>query len=425
MQIRSFVRTVAASAVAMLVAAGAHAQQKIELWTFLNAGEANVRERAMAKVLESFKAKHPDIEVKVTVMPWQQLSPTLLRAAKAGQVPDVAMLYSPSMPAHIAAGTLAPLKTYMDAWPAAQRKDLVSLPETVDRKGNVFGVPWELRVSGLGYRVDLLKAAGKRPPKSLKEWGDVADAVSSQDIAGIAMGFSPEAPSVAAGWFLTTLRGAGVPVLTDDGKAAFNTPQAERLVQWVHDLALKGKKTALPPNVALQGLEQAMNLFIAQKAAFLPQSSQRFEFIRERSKLGENLQLTEYPGFEEGKPSPALVQSWSLVIPKRAKNPSAAWKLVEHWTSTPVQVESAKLAGYVPVRESALQDPWFNDPKASTIRWAVDYAAKHPLTFDFPENTEALYDTWAKMFGHVLTDRMTAKEALAWAETEYNRRGGR
>jgi len=194
-------------------------------------------------------------------------------------------------------------------------------------------------------------------------------------------------------------------------------------VQWVLDLTRN--KSALPTNVALQGLEQAQTLFIAQKAGFLPQSSQRFEFIRERSKLGENLKLVEYPGWDEGKPSPALVQSWSLVIPKGAKNSAAAWKLVDHWTSAPVQVASAKTAGYVPVRTSALKDPWFSEPKAETIRWAVDYAGKHPLKFDFPENTEALYDTWAKMFGSVLTGKMSPKEGLAWAEGEYNRRGGR
>jgi len=420
--IRPLLRRIALAAASLAIAASVHAE-KIELWTFIGAGEANVRERAMAHVLETFKAKHPGIEVNVTVMPWQQLSPTLLRAAKAGQTPDVAMLYSPSMPAQIAAGTLLPLKRYVDAMP--DRADIVRLPEAVDRQGNPFGVPWELRVSGLGYRADLLKAANKQPPRTIKEWGEIANDVSTNDIAGIAIGFSPEAPSVAAGWFLTTLVGSGVKVLTDDGKAAFNTPQAERLVQWVSDLATKGKKTALPLNVAMQGLEQAQTLFIAQKAAFLPQSSQRFEFIRERSKLGPNLKLMEYPGWEEGKPSPALVQSWSLVIPKAAKNPDAAWKLIEHWTSTPVQVESAKVAGYVPVRASALKDPWFNDPKAETIRWAVDYAAKHPLQFNFPENTEALYDTWAKMFGNVLTGRMSPKEGLAWAEKEYDRRGGR
>ena len=424
MRIPSIVRSLALAAT-VLALAGPVQAQKIELWTFVGPGTENVRDRAMAQVVESFKAKNPGIEVNVTVMPWQQLSPTLLRASKAGQVPDVAMLYSPSMPAHMAAGTLSPLKAYLDAWPAADRADLVRLPETIDRQGNPFGVPWELRVSGLGYRADLLKAAGKRAPQSIAEWGETAAAVSTADIAGIAIGFSPEAPSVAAGWFLTTLVGSGVRVLTDDGKAAFNTPQAEKLVQWVLDLSTKGNKTALPTNVALQGLEQAQTLFIAQKAAFLPQSSQRFEFIRERSKLGENLKLSTYPGWEEGKPSPALVQSWSLVIPKGAKNAAAAWKFIEHWTSTPVQVESAKMAGYVPVRASALKDPWFNEPKAETIRWAVDYAAKYPLKFNFPENTEALYDTWAKMFGNVLTAKMSPKEALAWAEQEYNRRGGR
>lgn len=400
------------------------AAQKVELWTFVGPGEANVRERAMAHVISTFKAANPGVDVNATVMPWQQLSPALLRAARAGQVPDVAMLYSPSMPAHIAAGTLSPLKSYIDAWTPAQRDDLVALPETRDRQGNVFGIPWEMRVSGVGYRADLLEAANKRPPQSIKEWGETASALATSDIAGIAIGFSPEAPSVAAGWFLTTLVGSGVKVLTDDGKAAFNAPQAERLVQWVLDLSANGKQ-AIPQNVALQGLEQAQTLFIAQKAAFLPQSSQRFEFIRERSKLGDKVKLAPYPGWEEGKPSPALVQSWSLVIPKGAKNAPAAWKLIDHWTSTEAQVESAKIAGYVPVRTGVLSHPWFSEPQADVIRWAVDYAGKNALKFDFPENTEALYDTWAKMFGHVLTGRMTPKEGLAWAETEYDRRAGR
>src|SRR4051812_9303310 len=223
-RIRPLLRRIALAAASIAVAGSVHAQ-KIELWTFVAAGDANVRERAMAHVLETFKAKNPGIEVNVTVMPWQQLSPTLLRAAKAGQTPDVAMLYSPSMPAQIAAGTLLPLKPYFDAMPAADRSDLVRLPEGFDRQGNPFGVPWELRVSGLGYRADLLKAANKRAPQSIKEWGEIANEVSTNDIAGIAIGFSPEAPSVAAGWFLTTLVGSGVKVLTEDGKAAFNTPQ--------------------------------------------------------------------------------------------------------------------------------------------------------------------------------------------------------
>jgi multiple sugar transport system substrate-binding protein len=413
----------AMAATTLLVAPVVASAEKLEVWTFIGPGDKNVREKTMAAIVESFKAKHPSIEVSLNVMPWQQLSPTLLRASQAKQVPDVAMLYSPSMPSHIAAGTLAPLKQYMDTWPADVRSDLVRLPETVDRQGNVYGIPWEMRVSGLIYREDLLKASGARLPQTLQDWADTAERVPSGDTVGTALGFGPEAPSIAAGWFLTTLVGSGARVLNDDGTANFKTPQAERLVQWVKDMTKR--KQALPPNVALQGLEQAQNLFIAKKAVFLPSSTQRFEFIRERSTLGENVKMAAYPGLEAGKPSPALVQSWSLVMPKGAKNPSAAWKFIDHWTSTKVQVDSARTAGYVPVRSSALKDPWFQEPKAETIRWAVDYAAKNPLKFEFPQNTEALYDTWAKMFGQVLTDKMSPKEALAWAEAEYNRRGGR
>jgi ABC-type glycerol-3-phosphate transport system substrate-binding protein len=424
MKILSHVVALAITALAFLAAPvrEAHAQ-KIEVWTFIGPGEANTREKTVAHVIQSFKAKNPGIEVAVQVIPWQQLSPMLLRAAKAGQVPDVAMLYSPSMPGHIAAGTLTPLKSYVDAWPADVRADLVKLPETMDRAGITYGIPWDMRVAGLVYRADLLKAAGKRPPQTMQEWAETATAVSTPEVVGLALGFGQNAPSTAGGWFLATLRGSGVKVLDENGKAAFATPEAERVVQWVKDLVKKGN--TYPQSVALQGLESMEQLFIARKAAFVATSTVKFELMATQSKLGDNVKMTGHPGWDAARPTPALVQSWSLVIPKGAKQPAAAWKFIEHWTSTAVQVESAKINGYIPVRSSALKDPWFKEPRAEMIRWAVDHAQKNPLAFHFPENTDALFDTWAKMFGQVLTDRMSPAEALKWAEAEYNRRGSR
>jgi len=422
----NFLRHLLSATLALLVCVGvpardAHAQ-KIEVWTFIGPGEANTREQTIAHVLKSFKQENPGIEVAVQVMPWQQLSPMLLRAAKAGQVPDVAMLYSPSMPAHIAAGTLLPLQPFLARQSAEMRSDLVKLPETVDKRGTTFGMPWDMRVAGLVYREDLLTAAKRRPPQTLQELADTAAALSSPDIAGLALGFGQNAPSTAAGWFLATLLGSGVPVLDTNGKAVFATPAAERVVQWVRDVVKKG---SLPQSVALQGLESTEQLFIARKAAFVATSTVKFKMLADQSRLGENVKIIAHPGWNAGQPVPALVQSWSLVIPKGARQPEAAWKLIEHWTSTAVQIDAAKIGGYIPVRASALKDPWFSQPKAEMIRWAVDHAQKHPLVFAFPENTDALFDTWARMFGQVLTDRMSPSEALKWAEAEYNRRGSR
>jgi ABC-type glycerol-3-phosphate transport system substrate-binding protein len=423
--IRSLISYIGAFAVAMIpLFAQPVLAQKIELWSNIDTGTQNANERAMAKIIDTFKVSNPGIDVVITIMPWQQLSPTLLRASKAGQVPDLVMLFSPLVPMHIAAGTLRPLQPYLDTWSADARSDLVRLSQNFDRKGTTFAIPWQMRVSGLMYREDLLKAAGKSPPQSLDELAETAKALAKDGTVGIALGFSPEAPSVAAGWFLTTLVGSGAKVLNDDGTAAFVSPQAERLVKWVQDLVVNGKD-ALPQNVALQGQEQAFNLFTAQKSVFFPMSSDRLENIRLQSKLGKAIKMVSYPGFDKGKPSPALVQSWNLVIPNGAKQSAAAWKFIEHASSATVQAELAKIAGYIPVRKSSLKDPWFQDEQAENIRWAMNYAATNPLNFNFPVNTEALYEIWAQMFGQVLTGRTAPRAALAWAESEYNRRAGR
>lgn len=274
------------------------------------------------------------------------------------------------------------------------------------------------------YRGDLLEAAGKQPPQSLDELASLAKALPKDGTVGLALGFSPEGSSVAAGWFLATLAGSGAKVLNDDGTAAFDSPQAERLVKWVQDLVNSGKD-AWPQNVALQGQEQAYALFNAKRAVFFPMSSDRLDNVRLKTKLGNEIKMLSYPGWEVDKPSPALVQSWNFVIPKGAKHEAAAWKFIEVASSAEMQTKLAKLAGFVPVRRSSLKDPWFQSPQAANIDWAVNYAAAHPLDFKFPENTDTLYDVWAKMFGQVVTNKMTPAQALKAAESEYNRRSGR
>ena len=100
--------------------------------------------------------------------------------------------------------------------------------------------------------------------------------------------------------------------------------------------------------------------------------------------------------------------------------PKAAALLLQHWTSPEIQVYQAQTAGYVPIRKDALKDAWFKSDDAGDIRWALDYAAQVPMTLKFPENTETLYKVTARMFEKVLTNQMKPKEALLWAQDEYN-----
>lgn len=134
----------------MALASPMHAQDvQLELWSFLDPRGDDVRSEALRHVIETFEEQHPGIRVVTNVIQWTELSPTLLRASMARRVPDVVMVYSPLLLAQIAAGTVTPLDGYMADWSSEDRSDLIVPAEAVGADGQVYGLPYELRVSGI------------------------------------------------------------------------------------------------------------------------------------------------------------------------------------------------------------------------------------------------------------------------------------
>ncbi len=401
--------------------------QPIEIWSFDTPGDGNLVSRSLALVVESWKAKSPSVELKFNSMPWQQLSPTLLRASRARRVPDVVMLFSPDMPVHIEARTIMPLGARVAAWSQDKQADIIKLKQSRNREGVDYALPWQVRTSGLVYRADLLEKAKVAPPKTLAEWSDAAAAAQGGETVGFAMGFNPAGASISGAWFIVTQLGLGARVLKPDGSADFQTDVARQVVEWVAAQVKGRNPPTLPLDVALQEQEKQHDLFAARRAVFLPTSSDRHARMVSQSGLPfEAIGMTAYPTNTAGKPAPALVQGWNLAIPQGARSPDLAWTLIDHWTSTEVQAQLARVAGMGPVRRSALSDPFFAEPKGQVIRWATEYAAEHPMDFDFPTNASVLYDTIVRMFGQVLNGTLQPAAALAWAETDFNqkRRGG-
>lgn len=411
-------RALAAGAASLAAPAIAQPRTRIEVWSQIGPGLDNSRTRAMTEVLDSFRRRHPDIDVNITTMAWDQLSPTLLRAARANQAPDVAMLLSANMPTHIAARTLMPLEPYLGRLAAANRADIVSLSSARNRAGETFGLPFEIRVSGFAYRHDLVTAGGRALPRSLDELSAAMGALATGDMVGLGMGWNPAQSINSSVWFLSVLLGEQVRVLNEDGTAGFATPAAARVVQWVLDQTRRDG--VYPLSVAMGGLEAAQQLFIAGKVLFLPTATARLDLIRERSQLGPQVRMMPYLTFTPDRPAPAMITSWNLVMPRGTRNGAAAWRFIEHWTSRDVQVEQARIAAYIPVRTSALTDPLFQRPESDAIRWAVEHAAANPMQFEFPENIDLLYDVWARMFGQVLNARLAPAEGLERAAAEYN-----
>ena len=185
------------------------------------------------------------------------------------------MFYSPDLPVQIDAHTVMPLSGFIERWPEAKRADILRLRQAEDAKGVIYGLPWQVRTSGLVYRADLLEKAGREPPRTLAEWSDAAATAQGGDVVGMAIGFNPGGASVAAGWFLATQLGLGAAVLKPDGSPDFDTSQAERIVNWVVEQVNGKTPPTLPLDVALQDQEKEHDLFSARRVVFLPTSSDR------------------------------------------------------------------------------------------------------------------------------------------------------
>jgi len=392
----------------------------IELWSFLDPAGRGVRSEEMAKLIRAFEADNAGVRVRTNVIQWTELGPQLLRASRAGQVPDVVMLYSPYMAPQVAAGTLLPIDDFMRGWSPAQQADIITMPIARDRQNRLYGLPWELRVFGLFWRVDLFERANLGPPATLDEMVAAGKRLQEGAVQGLGVSFNSATSTAAIEWFLPSVVALGGSILREDGAAAFANPATERMLGFCHDLVHRHRILSL--DSALMPSDDLQNVGIAGNIAQYFQGSHRLSTMQERAPAGARFSLVPFPAVEPGRPTPISLQGWHLSIPRRARNPQLGWKFIEHWTSAPVQAQQAAAAGYLPVRRSVAHDPAFatDQNRRFGLIEILELVAARPLNFLWPENSDALNDALGRMIQQVISNRMPPREAMAWGERTYN-----
>lgn len=385
----------------------------LELWSFIDPVADNSRSKALKHVIDTFQVANPGTTVKTTVIQWQEISPQLLRATRAGKVPDVVMLYSPNVQTHIAAGTLRSLDPFLSNM--TDKSDLLVLPEGRDDKNNIYALPWEVRVQGLMYRKDLLDKAGIPIPSTLPELAIAAGKLNKDGRLGFGLGFKPTNADAAMGWFLPTAIAMGARVLRVDGSPDFTSVPMVKLMSYIHDLAHTYKATSV--DALLLSDAEVQQLAEGGRTGFLAKATHRVQFIKEKSGVTDGYQMMALPTFDPKVKAPAYVTGWTLGMPKASPNVDAAWKFMAHWTSGPMQLYQATTAGYLPVRKTVAASPEL--AKSSHVKWALDYAAQQPLKFNWPQNPDFLNATLAKAVEQVVSQKATPQEALAAAEKAY------
>lgn len=351
---------------------------RIRYWTFLDPKDKGPRSQAQTTIIQSFMAKHPDIDVVPELVPWQTIDSQLIQAVAGGQGPDVVRIYTPFLGQQMAAGTIVPLNEYLDRWTAQVRGDFVPPWATFTWDGKIMALPQDARVWLLAYRQDFLKAAGAKVPRTWDELAATAKAVQTDKVVGFLL------PMSRIGWgsnvneFMPpAIASFGGQVIDERLKAGFAGPAGVKVYRWLFDMVYVHK--AMPAAAVAMDGEQMLDMIKAGRLATCVFGTHRLTAARAAQGVGDNLQVTYFPSTDPTRPGPALTMGWNLVMCKDSKNREAAWKFMEHWASEESQLTMAKVAGDLPVRKSAYSDAFFRDEKARDIVFAKDYAAKHAL----------------------------------------------
>ncbi|MBX3081115.1 MAG: extracellular solute-binding protein [Anaerolineae bacterium] len=153
-------------------------------------------------MVKRFQDKYPNVTVQGLEYTYQ---PDSFAALVAGQqVPTIFQVYMTDPQKYISTGVAADISSIIDANKLRDvfNTDILNL---ATNDGKVYGIPYNAYAMGIGYNIDLLKAAGfDKPPATWDELRTMAVKLTNRD-AGV-VGFSMiNDGGPATGWHFTVL----------------------------------------------------------------------------------------------------------------------------------------------------------------------------------------------------------------------------
>lgn len=342
------IRSVLVAAGLFAMALPAQAAEKLVI-----AGRDGGYAKALSKMVELYKAKHPGLEVERLELPYGGLleKVTISMREKAAAY-DVIMLDDTWAVEFMSRGWLADL----DKLGGGIDSDFVATAASVSRypvgEGPHFAVPFVGNVELFAYRSDLLEKHAEGVPKN---WADVLAAAKSvaekeSGVSGVVFRGKKANPIVTG--FLPILWAHGGRVIGEDGTAALDSSAALDALNLFLEL-----KTYAPKGVETYDSSEVRDALMQGTTAisieFWPSWAPSLD-DPEKSKVPGKIELMAPPGQVEG-PSPML-GSWLLAVPADAPNSDLGRDFIDFVTSAENQRLLALEMGTPPTRASVYQD---------------------------------------------------------------------
>lgn len=323
------------------------------------------------KLLPRFEAANAGLRVLVQPLPWSAAHEKLLTAYAGDSLPDVSQIGNTWVSELAAIGALTPL-------PAAQRSLLSDQFEAVldtNRIGGAtYGIPWYVDTRVQFYRRDLFARAGhESPPDRWSEWKrslhDVKRAAGGDNFAILLPINEPEQ-------LLTFGLQQDEDLLRDNGsRGNFSNPGFKAALAFYKSLF----DERLAPLATASQISNIWSEF--ERGLFSVFISGPWTIGDIKSRLPASFQskwaTAGMPG--PNGPGASAPGGSSLVVFNTARDPQAAWKLVEYLSRPTVQATFQELTGSLPARRSAWTIPALaGDPNVKTLGAQLERAKAVP-----------------------------------------------
>ncbi|WP_232848034.1 ABC transporter substrate-binding protein [Occultella kanbiaonis] len=355
--------------------------------------------------VEAFNASQDDYVV--TYQPQEEVEAKLLTAIAGGGVPDVVLWDRFATSVYASKGALMSLEDLIASDSVDTSMFYEAALNELTYDGTVYGIPLTVDNRSLFYNADLLTEAGLEPPTNWAELADAAEALTVREGGTLARsGFALSDVGLFSMW----LGQAGGQMVSDDGQAAFNTPEGLAVLEEWDDLMNNRGVYDL-------GFAEGTDGFAEGTVAMAyngPWTLATYDAIEDL-----NYGIVAAPAGPNGDQASGL-GGFGMIIPEGAPNVEGAWEFIKWWTTQPENgVAFAELSGNMPANLQAAEDPFFTENEAySALLETMAFATARPT---IPGYSDAEGQGLIPELQRFMAGEISAQEALDNAEESFNR----
>jgi multiple sugar transport system substrate-binding protein len=213
----------------------------------------------------------------------------------------------------------------------------------------LYGLPYGAETSIMAFRRDVFDRLGLLPPRTYAELTALLPVLKDKSKMGALTSRGKQGHQCVHAWLLH-LNPLGGRIFDDHWRCAFDQPEG---VEALQTLALI--KDTGPDDIAYFGQGEMVESFIQGQSSLYIDSTLIFNLINKQAsrKLKEKFGFALHP---KGLIHSSESGGFGLAIARHAKNPEAAFLLIQ-WLTSKAQDKAVCLLGGLPARLSTVKDP--------------------------------------------------------------------